>query len=89
MGLSKCHKFSIIIADNDKDDDETLPLLIAVQLGQEQKETYAFIDYRADVNTIFHELFQTLKKVNLIDIDAVFQDYISHTQGHLECVSWN
>ena len=57
MGLSKPHKFSII-TDNIKKDKEQTPLpFIAVQLGQERLETYTFIDFGADGNTISYELF--------------------------------
>ena len=79
MGLSKRHKFSIMTVDSEKDEDETPPPFIEVQLGKEQIETYAFIDFGVDRNTISYELFQTLNNVNLIDIDDVFQAYTSHT----------
>ena len=79
MVLSKRHKFAIITTDNDKDEDETPPPFIAVQLGKERLETYAFIDSEVDGNTISYELFWTLKNVNLIDTDAMFWAYIGHT----------
>ena len=44
MGLSKFHKSSMRVINNEKDEDKTPPPFISVQLGQEQKETYAFID---------------------------------------------
>ena len=79
MGLSKHHKFSIIMIDNDKDKDETPPPFIAVHLGQEQTKTCAFINFGVDGNTISYELFWTLKNVNLIDIDAMFHAYNGNT----------
>ena len=79
MGLSKHHNFSIMTIDSEKDKDKTPPPFIGVQFGQEQQETYAFIDSQANGNTISYELFQTLKNVNLIDIGDMFQAYTGHT----------
>ena len=56
-GLSKCHKFSIIIDNIKKDEDKTPPPFIAVQLGKKCQQTYAFIDFGGDGNTISYELF--------------------------------
>ena len=60
MGLSKCRKFNIITTNKKNDEEETPPPFIAVQLGIERLETYAFIDFRAYGNTISYELLQTL-----------------------------
>ena len=79
IGLSKHHKFKIIIDDRKKDEDKTLSPFIAVQLGNEQQQTYALIDSRADGNTISYVLFRKLKDVKLIEIDAMFQAYTGHT----------
>ena len=79
MGLSKHHKFGIIIDDTKKDKDKKLPSFIAVQLGKECQQTYAFRDSRSDGNTILNELFWKLKDVKLIKINAVFQAYTTHT----------
>ena len=79
MGLSKHHKFRIITNDIEKDKEETPPPFIAIQVGQERRETYAFIDSKANGNTISYELFRKLKDVTLIKIDAVLQTYIGHT----------
>ena len=79
MGLSKHHKFNIITNEIEKDEDETTPPFIAVQLGKERQQTYAFIDSGADGNTILYELFRKLEDVKLIEIDVVFQTYTGHT----------
>ena len=42
---------------NKNDEDKTPPPFIAVQLGQQKLETYAFIKFGADGNTISYELF--------------------------------
>ena len=78
MGLSKCHKFNIITTDNADDEEETPLPFIAICLGIERLETYAFIDSGVDGNTISYELFQKLKDVKLIEIDAVFEANIGH-----------
>ena len=57
MGLSKRHKFSIIIDDKEKDKDKTPHPFIAIQLGGERQQTYTFIDSGVDGNTISYELF--------------------------------
>ena len=72
MSLSKQNKFSIIAINNDKDEDETPPPFIAIQLGIDRLETHAFIDSKVDCNTISYELFQKLKGVHLKDINVVF-----------------
>ena len=58
MGLSKRHKFAIITAENEKDEDETPPPFIAIKLGKERQQPYAFIDSGADGNTILYKLFR-------------------------------
>ena len=52
MGISKSHKLNIISIDIKDDKEGTLPPFIALQLGNERLETYAFIDSRAYGNTI-------------------------------------
>ena len=78
MGLSKRHKFSIILDNIEKYEDVTPPPFIAVQLGKKCQQTYAFIDLGADGNTILYELFRKLEDVKLIETDAVFQAYMGH-----------
>ena len=78
MGLSKRHKFNIIIYDNKKDKVKTTPPFIAVLLGKEHQQTYAFIDFGADGKTISYALFREFKDVKLIEIDVGFEAYTSH-----------
>ena len=80
MGLSKCPKFNITMIKNDMDEDEAPPPFITIQLVlQERLESCAFIDSRADGNTVSYELFKTLKDAHFKDINAMFQLYTSHT----------
>ena len=79
LGLSKRHNFNIIIDESKKDKVKTPPPFIAAQLKKERQQTYTFIDFGADGNTILYELFRKLKDVKLIEIDVVFQAYTSHT----------
>ena len=55
MGLSKRYKFTITMTNNGDDEDKTPPPFIAVKMGQERLQTYAFIDSGADGNTISYE----------------------------------
>ena len=71
LGISKCHKFSIIIKEKD-DDEETPQPFIAIQLGNESVQTYAFIGFGVDGNTIFNELSEQLKNVELKETMTVF-----------------
>ena len=70
-----------------KDNDGKMPqLFIVVEIGKEHIQTYAFIDFGADGNTISYEMFKPLKHVNLKDIDDVFQSYTGHkTQAFGVC----
>ena len=93
MGLSKHHKFSIIIDNSEKDAEETLPPFIAIQLGKEQIQTYAFIDSTADGNTITYELFQTYAFIDsiadgsTITYELCFKLTLATLKEHLACVS--
>ena len=78
LGLSKRYKFTITMTNDEDDEDKTPPPFIAVQMGQERIQTYAFIDTGADGNTISYEMFKTLKNVHLKDTDAVFRSYTGH-----------
>ena len=78
MGLSKCYKFTITMTNNEDEQNKTPPPFIAVQMGQERLQAYAFKDSSTDGNTISYELFKTLKNVHLKDIDAVFRSYTGH-----------
>ena len=78
LGQSKCQKFSIILGK--KDDDEKMPKpFIAIKLGNECIQNYAFIDSRIDSNTIAYELFQQINNGELKETRVVFQSYTSHT----------
>ena len=74
-GISKRHKFSILEIEND---EETPQPFIAVQIGNERKRTYAFIDSGADGNTISYELFKELGNIELKETKAVFKSYTGH-----------
>ena len=78
MGLSKRHKFTIKTDNSEKNEDETPPPFIAVELGKECRQTYAFIDSGTDGNTILYELFKKLEDMKLIEIEAIFQAYMGH-----------
>ena len=61
MGLPKSHKFTTIIDNTKKDKDKTPLPFNAIQLGQERWETYAFIDSRANNNTISQSCLESYK----------------------------
>ena len=78
LGLSKRYKFTITMTNTEDEEDKTPPPFIAVQVGQEKLQTYAFIDSGADGNTISYELFKQIKNLHLSDTDAVFRSYTGH-----------
>ena len=51
MGLSKRYKFTITTINNEDEEDKTPPPFIAIQMGQERLQTYAFIDSGAQMAT--------------------------------------
>ena len=73
---SKRHK---AIDNIEMDEEKTSPPFIAVQLGKECWQTYAFIDSGGDGNTISYKLFRKLEDVKLLAPGAVLQDYMGHT----------
>ena len=82
MGLSKCHKFTIITIDNKDDEEETPSPFIAIQLGNERLETYAFIVSEADGNTISYKLIKQLKYVHLKASTMCFNPIINIQLEH-------
>ena len=61
------------------DEDVTPPPFIAIWLGKECQQTYAFIDFGENGNTISYELFGKLEDVKVIETNSVFQAYTGHT----------
>ena len=56
MGLLKFHKFNIITTENENDEEEIAPPFIVLWLGIERLEIDAFLDSKADGNTISYKL---------------------------------
>ena len=59
-------------------EEETTQPFIAICIGNEEFQTYAFIDSRADGNTISYELYTKLQVEQLTQTHAVFQAYTGH-----------
>ena len=77
--------FKIIIDEIDDDEDTPQPF-IAVQLGKEGIQTYAFIDSRTDGNTISYELFEQLKGVELQELGLFSNPIQAIQQKNQACV---
>ena len=77
--VTKCQKFKIIEENVDQHlEEETPQPFIAVRVGKEEIQTYAFIDSGADKNTISYELYTKLQDAQLTQIDAMFEAYTGH-----------
>ena len=86
QGVTKRQKLKIIEENVDQILEEKTPQpFIAVRVGKEEIQTYAFIDSRADGNTIFYELYTKLQDAQLMQTNAVFQAYTSHKTKALGC----
>ena len=59
------------------DEDVPQPITL-IQIGLERKVVKALIDMGLDCNTIFYELFQTLKDVALQPTNTILRSFNSH-----------
>ena len=86
QGVTKRRKFKIIEENVDQDlEEETPQPFIAVRIGEEEIQTYAFIDSGADGDTDSYELYTKLQDTQLVQTNAVFQAYMGHQAKALGC----
>ena len=79
QGVTKRQKLKIIEENVDQDlEEETPQPFIAIRIGKEEIQTYTFVYYGADANTISYELYTKLQDAQLKQIDAVFEAYTGH-----------
>ena len=79
QGVTKHRKFKIIQDNMDQDlEEETPQPFIVVCTRKEELQIYAFIDSKANGNTISYELYTRLKDAQLTQSNTVFQAYMSH-----------
>ena len=90
QGVTKRQKFKII-EENVKQDleEETPQPFIAIRIIKEEIQTYTFIDFGADGNTISYELYTKLQGAQLTQTNVVFEAYTGHQTKALGCCKLN